>query len=348
MERERRKIGVALVGCGRISERHLTAFKDNSELCEALAVCDVIKERAEKAAEISGAKPYTSYQEMLEHPGIEVVFIATPSGTHPELGIAAARAGKHVVTEKPIGITLESVDELIKTCDDKNVRLFVIKQNRLNATMQLLKRAFEKGRFGKVYLAQVNVFWQRPQEYYEQAKWRGTWEFDGGAFMNQASHYIDALYWLLGDAESVMAYTATMARRIEAEDTGIAVIKFRNQAIASVNVTMLAYPKNFEGSITIIGEKGTVKIGGIALNRVEHWQFSDYDDDDKLILESNYNPPNIYGFGHTAYFKNVFDVLSGKAQPETHGRAGRKSLELILAIYRSSRDGKKISLPLNF
>jgi len=245
-----------------------------------------------------------------------------------------------------MGITLSAVDEFIKTCDEAGVHLFVVKQNRLNSTMQAVKRAIDKGRFGRLYMAQSNVFWTRPQDYYDSAKWRGTWEFDGGAFMNQASHYVDMLYWLIGEPESVMASTATMARHIETEDTGAAIIKFRNGVIATMSVTMLAYPKNFEGSITLLGEKGTVRIGGVAINKIEKWDFADYDDDDKDILNSNYTPPNVYGFGHSAYLHNVLDVLEGKAQPETDGRSGRKSLEMIHAIYRSARENKSITLPL--
>jgi UDP-N-acetyl-2-amino-2-deoxyglucuronate dehydrogenase len=195
-------------------------------------------------------------------------------------------------------------------------------------------------------MAQSNVFWQRPQAYYDQEKWRGTWEFDGGAFMNQASHYVDAIYWLLGNVDSVMAYTATMARRIEAEDTGCAILHFRSGIIATLNVTMLTYPKNFEGSITIIGEKGTVKVGGFAVNKIEKWEFEDYDDDDKVATDTAYQPPNVYGFGHNPYYRNVIDVLLGKAVPATNGRDGRKSVEIIQAIYRSAKTGKRVSLPL--
>jgi len=197
-------------------------------------------------------------------------------------------------------------------------------------------------------MVNVNVFWTRPQEYYNAAKWRGTWELDGGAFMNQASHYVDMIEWLIGPVESVMAHTATLERKIETEDTGSASIKFRNGAIGSLNVTMLTYPRNLEGSITIIGEKGTVKLGGVALNQIEHWEFETYDDDDKMVDEVGYTPTNIYGFGHTRYYENVINTLCGKEEPNTGGRDGRKSLELIQAIYMSSRDGKKITLPLEF
>ena len=213
----------------------------------------------------------------------DAVALCTPSGLHPKHGIIAARAGKHVICEKPMAISLEDADALVAECDAAGVQLFVVKQNRLNPSIQLLKRAIDRGRFGRIYLANTTVRWTRPQEYYDQAPWRGTWEFDGGAIMNQASHYVDLIQWLVGPVESVMAKTATLARRIESEDTGVAVLKFRSGALGVIEVTMLTYPRNLEGSITILGEKGTVKVGGTAVNRVEHWTFADYDDDDKLV-----------------------------------------------------------------
>jgi UDP-N-acetyl-2-amino-2-deoxyglucuronate dehydrogenase len=222
----------------------------------------------------------------------------------------------------------------------------VVKQNRLNPSVQLLKRAVDKGRFGRIFLANTSVRWNRPQEYYDAASWRGTWEFDGGAFMNQASHYVDLIQWLLGPVESVVAKTATQARRIEAEDSGVAVLKFRSGALGVIEVNVLTYPKNWEGSITIIGEKGTAKIGGTAVNKVEHWVFAEYDDDDKLIETSGTNPPTVYGFGHEGYYRNVLAVLRGESQPDTDGRAGRKSLELILGIYESAKTGRDVPLPL--
>ncbi len=338
-------IKFAIVGCGRISKNHVEAISQAAE-AELIAVCDTLTDRAQKLGEELGIDWYTDYSKMLEREDIDVVAICTPSGLHPEHGILAARAGKHIVCEKPMGITLEKVDEFIKVCDAQKVRLFVVKQNRLNTTMQLLKKAIDKGRFGRIYMIQSNVLWTRPQEYYDMAKWRGTWEFDGGAFMNQASHYVDSLQWLIGPVDRVMAITTTAARNIETEDTGSVVMQFRNGIIGSMNVTMCVYPKNLEGSITVIGEKGTAKIGGIALNEVEHWDFSDYDDDDKIVTESNYTPPNVYGFGHLAYYSNVINVLKGRSVPDTDGRSGRKSLELILAIYKSARDNISVSLPL--
>ncbi|MCB5260034.1 MAG: Gfo/Idh/MocA family oxidoreductase [Candidatus Cloacimonetes bacterium] len=340
------KVKLGIIGCGRISKNHLEAVSQIPE-AEFVAVCDCIPERAKQVAEEYGvSKIYYDHHEMLKQEKLDLVSICTPSGIHPDLGIDVANAKVNVLTEKPMAINIESADKLIKTCDENHVKLFVVKQNRLNSTMQLLKRAVEKNRFGRIYMAQANVFWQRPQSYYDAAKWRGTWEFDGGAYMNQASHYVDAIYWLLGNVDSVSAFTATMARKIEAEDTGSAILKFRSGIIATINVTMLTYPKNFEGSITIIGEKGIVKVGGVAVNKIEKWEFEDYDDDDRIALDSNYVPPNVYGFGHNPYYRNVIDVLLNKAEPSTDGRDGRKSVEIIQAIYRSAKTGKKVSLPL--
>jgi UDP-N-acetyl-2-amino-2-deoxyglucuronate dehydrogenase len=228
------------------------------------------------------------------------------------------------------------------------VRMFVVKQNRCNDTLQLLKRAIEQGRFGRIYSVAVNVFWTRPQEYYDSAKWRGTWEFDGGAFMNQASHYIDLLDWLVGPVESVMAYTGTLARNIEVEDSGVAAVRWRNGALGTVNVTMLAYPKNLEGSITILGEKGTVRVGGVAVNDIEHWEFAESHSDDAKIKDASYQTSSVYGFGHPRYYDNVISTLRGEAEADTDGREGLKSLEILIALYLSSRDGRKVSLPLEY
>ena len=336
---------IALAGCGRISKNHFDAIEKVDGL-ELVAVCDVDPTRAEQAARERGVACFTSYEKMLKDANADVITIATPSGLHTDQGIAAANAGKHVVMEKPMAISLTGADALVHACDKAGVQLFVVKQNRLNPPIQLLKHAIDKNRFGRVYMASCTVHWARPQEYYDQAPWRGTWEFDGGAFMNQASHYVDLIQWLMGPVESVMAKTATLARRIETEDTGVAVLKFRSGALGSIQVTMLAYPRNLEGSITILGEKGSVKIGGTAVNKVDFWQFAEYDDDDKLIEAVETNPPNVYGLGHQGYYRNVLAVLRGEAKPDTDGRAGRKSLELILGIYESAKTGREVPLPL--
>ena len=236
----------------------------------------------------------------------------------------------------------------MRACDEAGVRLFVVKQNRRNATLQLLKKAIEKKRFGKIYMVNLNVFWTRPQSYYDQGGWRGRWEYDGGAFMNQASHYVDLVDWLIGPLESLQAYTATLGRDIEAEDTGVISLRWRSGALGSMNVTMLTYPKNLEGSITILGEKGTVKIGGMAVNEVQHWEFENADPDDAKVMEASYETTSVYGFGHPLYYDNVINVLRGEAQPETDGREGLKSLEVIIATYLSARDGKRVALPLDY
>jgi UDP-N-acetyl-2-amino-2-deoxyglucuronate dehydrogenase len=336
---------IAFSGCGRISKNHFDAIAKIDGL-KLAAVCDADPTRAAAAGAERKVPHFTSYERMLAETETELVTIATPSGLHPAQGILAAQAGRHVVMEKPMAISLTGADQLVQACDKAGVHLFVVKQNRLNPPVQLLKRAVDRGRFGRIYLASCTVHWARPQEYYDQAPWRGTWEFDGGAFMNQASHYVDLIQWLMGPVESVMAKTATLARRIETEDSGVAILKFRSGALGTIEVTMLAYPRNLEGSITLLGEKGSAKIGGTAVNKIEHWEFAEYDDDDKLVELADTSPPNVYGLGHEGYYRNVLSVLRGEAKPDTDGRAGRKSLELILGIYESAKTGREVPLPL--
>ncbi len=338
-------VRVALVGCGRISRNHFEAIAKVSEL-ELVSVCDAVVDRAREAGTAFGVPAFTSIDEMLATVPSHLVVVCTPSGMHPQHGITAAQAGRHVLTEKPMAISLEGADRLVQACDTAGVHLFVVKQNRLNPPIQLLKRAVDKGRFGRIFMANTTVRWTRPQDYYDAESWRGTWEFDGGAIMNQASHYVDLMQWLVGPVESVMAKTATQARRIEAEDSGVAILKFRSGALGVIEVNVLTYPRNLEGSITILGERGSVKIGGTAVNRVEHWAFDTYDDDDKLVEAANTSPPSVYGFGHEGYYRNLLPVLRGTAKPDTDGRAGRKSLELILGIYESAKTGREMPIPL--
>lgn len=341
-----KKVNIALVGCGRIAEKHIEALMKLPDDYRITAVCDTVAENLSKAVEITGAKGYASYDDLLEKEKPDLITLCTPSGLHAAQGIKAAKKHIHVLSEKPMATRLKDADDLIRTCDEQGVRLFVVKQNRLNSTIQLLRRAIDKGRFGRIFTVEVNVFWARPQSYYDAAKWRGTWEFDGGAFLNQASHYVDLITWLIGPPESVCAITGTLARKIEAEDTGAAVIRFRNGAIGSMTVTMLTWPKNLEGSITVIGERGTVRIGGIAVNDIKHWEFDQYDDDDKVVETASYKVESVYGFGHLGYYKNVADSLLRGIDAHTDGREGRKSLELIEAIYISARDKRFVNLPL--
>ena len=273
--------------------------------------------------------------------------ICTPSGIHAEQTELCAKHGVNVMTEKPMATRWSDGVRMVKICDKAGVRLFVVKQNRRNPTLQLLKRAIKENRFGKIHMVHLNVFWSRPQEYYDQAPWRGTWEFDGGAFMNQASHYVDLLEWLIGPIDKVQAMMST-TRDIEVEDTGVLNVKWRNGALGSMSVTMLTYPKNLEGSITILGEKGTVRIGGVAVNDIQHWEFDEPKDYDDEVKEANYQTTSVYGFGHSLYYSNVVEVLRGNTEPETDGREGLKSLEILIAAYLSARDGKTISLPLEY
>lgn len=343
-----RKIRVALVGCGRIADNHFRAIETHSDRMEVVDVCDVDPAALARAVERTGAAGHSHLDALLGVTTADMVILTTPSGLHPDQTVQIAASGRHVMTEKPMATRWHDGIRMVRACDEANVRLFVVKQNRRNATLQLLKSAVEKGRFGKIYSVAVNVFWTRPQEYYDSAKWRGTWEFDGGAFMNQASHYIDLLDWLVGPVESVMAYTATLARNIEVEDSGVAALRWRSGAMGTLNVTMLTYPKNMEGSITILGEKGTVRIGGMAVNEIQKWEFSEPDVDDEQLANVSYETTSVYGFGHPLYYDNVINSLRGDAEPETDGREGLKSLELLIAMYLSSRDGKRIALPLEY
>lgn len=341
-------ISFGLVGCGRISERHVAALQAHAGMARIADVCDIAPEALSAAADRTGARAHASLSDLLVHGSCEAVILCTPSGLHPWQAIECAQAGKHVVTEKPMATRWQDGLAMVKACDRARVKLFVVKQNRKNATLQLLKRAIGEGRFGRIYMVNVNVFWSRPQEYYDSADWRGTWEIDGGAFMNQASHYVDLLDWLIGPVASVNAMTATLERNIEVEDTGVLNIRWRSGALGSMNVTMLTFPQNLEGSITILGEKGSVRVGGVAVNEIQHWQFADARDYDAQIESTNYATESVYGFGHGAYYDNVIKTLRGEAEAETDGREGLKSLELLIATYLSARDGRTVSLPLEY
>jgi UDP-N-acetyl-2-amino-2-deoxyglucuronate dehydrogenase len=343
-----RRIRFALVGCGRISANHFDAIAKHADRAELVAVCDIDPKALEAAEARTGAPGFRSLDDLLAGSDPDVVILSTPSGLHAEQAVRVASAGRHVMTEKPMATRWRDGKRMVAACDQAGVHLFVVKQNRRNATLQLLKRAVSRGRFGRIYMVNINVFWNRPQSYYDSAGWRGTWEFDGGAFMNQASHYVDLLDWLIGPVESVQAYTATLERNIQVEDTGVVSIRWRTGALGSMNVTMLTYPRNFEGSITIIGEKGTVRVGGMAVNRIDHWEFAEPDADDELVQQASYETTSVYGFGHPGYYDNVIKSLRGEAAPDTDGREGLHSLEILIATYLSARDGRRVALPLEY
>lgn len=343
-----RKIRFALVGCGRISKNHFAAIEKHGDCCELTDVADVNADALAAAVAMTGARGHRSLTALLESTSADCIILATPSGLHSAQTIQVAQSGRHIMTEKPMATRWKDGLAMVEAGDRAGVHVFVVKQNRHNATLQLLKKAVTENHFGRIYSVAVNVFWTRPQEYYDSANWRGTWEFDGGAFMNQASHYIDLLDWLIGPVESVMAYTGTLARNIQVEDTGVAALRWRNGAMGTLNVTMLTHPKNYEGSITILGEKGTVRIGGVAVNEIEHWEFADDWTEEEALKDASYVTSSVYGFGHPLFYNNVIETLSGKAKAHTDGREGLKSLELLVALYLSARDGKRVALPLEY
>jgi UDP-N-acetyl-2-amino-2-deoxyglucuronate dehydrogenase len=336
------------VGCGRIADKHFEALERHAERAELVAVCDSDGRALERAVARTQAEGFASLEQLLARSNADAVILATPSGLHAAQTIQAAEAGRHVITEKPMATRWEHGKAMVEACDRAGVQLFVVKQNRRNATIRALKGAIDRGRFGRIHMVTVNVFWCRPQSYYDSAPWRGTWEFDGGAFMNQASHYVDLLDWLIGPVASVSAFTATLERRIEVEDTGAAIVRWRNGALGSINVTMLTHRQNYEGSITVLGEHGTVRVGGVAVNEIEHWEFADADPDDEKIRTASYATTSVYGFGHPLYYDNVISSLRGETRPETDGREGLRSLELLIGIYLSARDGRPVGLPLEY
>ena len=342
-----RKIRIAIVGCGRISKNHFGSIEQHQDDIELVSICDIQQDVLSEHEAKYKVKGYLDLEQMLENEKLDLVAICTPSGIHADQTEICAKYRVNVMTEKPMATRWDDGVRMVKACDDMGIRLFVVKQNRRNSTLQLLKRAIEEKRFGKIHMVHLNIFWTRPQEYYDQAKWRGTWEFDGGAFMNQASHYVDLLDWLIGPIDKVQAMMST-TRDIEVEDTGVLNIKWRNGALGSMSVTMLTYPKNLEGSIIILGEKGTVRIGGVAVNNIQHWEFEETKDYDEKVKEVNYKTTSVYGFGHPLYYNNVVEVLRGNIEPETDGREGLKSLEVLIAAYLSARDGQTISLPLEY
>jgi UDP-N-acetyl-2-amino-2-deoxyglucuronate dehydrogenase len=343
-----RPIRFALVGCGRISANHIEALRQHSAQAQLVAVCDVQPQALAAAVQRTGAAGYASMDALLAQSNADVVVLATPSGLHPRQAMQAAAAGRHVLSEKPMATKWDEGMQMVRACREAGVKLFVVKQNRLNPTMQQLKAAIDQGRFGRIVMCTVNVFWTRPQSYYDEAPWRGRWDMDGGAFLNQASHYVDMVDWLIGPVDSVHAYTATLARDIEAEDTGVMSLRLRRGALASINVTMLTHGRNFEGSITLLGERGTVRIGGVAVNEIQHWQFDEARPEDAQVLDASYQPASVYGPGHPLYYDNVIRTLRGEAHAEVDGYEGLRSLEVVIAAYRSARDGVRVGLPLVF
>lgn len=336
----------ALLGCGRIAKRHSELLGHNQiEGAGLSAVCDIDEVKAKKIGEQFGVPYFTDMHEMLKKTNIDVVTVLTESGYHAKHVLELAQYKKHIVVEKPMALTLDDADEMIQACDEAGVKLFVVKQNRFNVPVVKTREALEEGRFGKLVMGTVRVRWCRPQAYYDQDSWRGTWALDGGVLTNQASHHIDLLEWMMGDVESVQAMSRTALVNIEAEDTAIVNIRFRNGALGIVEATTAVRPKDLEGSLSIMGEEGTVEIGGFAVNQMKVWNFEEtLAGDDEVMGEYSVNPPNVYGFGHQAYYEHVVDSILNNKKHLVDGLVGRKSLELINAIYESIETKKEVFL----
>jgi UDP-N-acetyl-2-amino-2-deoxyglucuronate dehydrogenase len=339
-------LNVALLGCGRIAKRHSELLGEH-QIGEAglAAVCDVVEEKARAVGKRYAIPHFTDMHEMMSDVPIDVVVILTESGLHADHVIALAPYRKHIVVEKPMALSLADADRMIAACDRAGIKLFVIKQNRFNVPIVKTRQALEAGRFGRLVMGTVRVRWCRTQQYYDQDPWRGTWALDGGVLTNQASHHVDMLEWMMGDVESVFAMSRTALVSIEAEDTAVVTLKFANGALGVIEATTATRPKDLEGSLSILGEGGTVVVGGFAMNRMEVWSFgTSLPGDDDVLQQYSVNPPNVYGFGHKAYYEHVVDCILHDRKQLVDGLEGRKSLELITAIYESIETGRQVAL----
>jgi len=350
------KTNIAILGCGRISKSHIAAIHKQKEKCNLIALCDTSEHNLDSAFEYAKnlfnndenfkTLKFNNFKKLLSEKNknkikIDLLVICTPSGLHPAQSIEAAKHKINICTEKPMALTVKDGREMIRICKDEKVKLFVVKQNRLNSTLKDLKERIKQGKFGRIGIVNLNVFWHRPQSYYEQADWRGTKKLDGGALMNQASHYVDLLEWLFGPIESVSATLATISRDIESEDTAVLNFKWKDGTLGSMAVTMITYPKNIEGSITVIGDKGSAKVGGEALNKYEFFFFEDTFNENE-INSTNYKIKNVYGSGHYEYYENMIDSLTNNGNPICDGESGLSSIKIINAAYLSSKKGERI------
>jgi predicted dehydrogenase len=339
-------LNFALVGCGRIAKRHSELLGEGViDGARLSAVCDIDAAKAERVGTRFSVPHFTDLHEMMRKAKVDVVSVLTESGHHALNVIELASYGKHVVVEKPMALTLDDADEMIRVCDQAGVKLFVVKQNRFNVPILKLREALEQGRFGKLVMGTVRVRWCRTQEYYDQAPWRGTWALDGGVLSNQASHHIDMLEWMMGDVDSVFAMGTTALVKIEAEDTATVAVRFKSGALGLVEATTATRPRDLEGSLSILGEGGTVEVGGFAMNEMKVWNFVERrQGDDEVMARYSVNPPNVYGFGHQAYYEHVVDCIINDRQHLVDGLEGRKSLELISAIYESIETRREVAL----
>jgi predicted dehydrogenase len=338
----------ALVGCGRIAKRHseLLGFGQING-ARLVAACDVVEEKSRAIGQQFGIPHYTDMHVMMQREAVDVVVVLTESGNHARNVMDLAGYGKHIVVEKPMALTLGDADDMINACARQGVRLFVVKQNRFNVPVIKLREALDQGRFGRLVLGTVRVRWCRPQGYYDQAPWRGTWAMDGGVLTNQASHHVDLLRWMFGEVESVCGHGATLLADIEAEDTAVASIRFRSGALGVIEATTAARPRDLEGSMSVLGEGGAVEIAGFAVNKMKTWNFVESSQgDDQVMDRYSVNPPNVYGFGHQAYYDHVVRCILEGGPNLVDGASGRTSLELINAIYESIESGAQVRLPV--
>ena len=339
-------LNVGLVGCGKIAERHAAILSSGQVVGAGLGgVTDLIAERRDKFSQIFQTKSFQTAEDLAASPDIDILSILTPSGCHVDDIRRLAPFGKPIVVEKPLALRLSEADEIIEICDHFDVKLFVVKQNRFNKPIIELRKAIDGGRFGKLTLGTVRLRWCRRQSYYDQALWRGTWQFDGGVLTNQASHHIDLLIWMMGEVESVFAKSTHALASIEAEDTAVVLLKFTNGALGIIEATTATRPVDLEGSLSILGEKASVVVGGFAANELTTWEFEHSGEYDAHIkANSSRNPENVNGYAHQRYYEHVVDCVSNNRQQLVDGLAGRKSLELISAIYESIETGKEVFL----
>ena len=341
----------ALIGCGRISQNHLSAAIENGLRVEAL--CDIYPQAMESLAANSGlerARMYTDYREMLDKEDLDLVAITTKSSHHAASTLDCIDKGVHIIVEKPMALSLADADAIIQESARKNVKVCSCHQNRFNKPIQKVRSALENGDFGRMMYASATIRWSKNRDYYKQAAWRGTWEEDGGALMNQCIHNIDLLRWMMGDGiVEVFAYTDQLVHNyIEAEDFGMAVIKFANGGYGAVEGTTTIYPANLEETLCLFGTEGTVKIGGEALNRIEHWNMKGSTENaESLQKQFSEQPSNIYGFGHTPLYKDMIRAICDNRKPYVDAVDGRNAIELVLAIYESSAQGRPVTLPLS-
>ena len=353
VDAETRKImKYALIGCGRISKNHIIAAKENK--LEIVAVCDIVPENMERVLALNGLeqdmsiKLYTDYKQLIAENELELVSIATESGLHAEIALFCIQAGIHVIIEKPMAMSLADADKIISLSEEKGVKVSACHQNRFNIAVQEMRRALEQGRFGKLSHGSIHVRWNRNQEYYTQAPWRGTWAQDGGALMNQCIHGIDLLRWSFGDeVESVYGVTKQQFHHyLEAEDIGMAVVKFKNGAVATIEGTTNVYPQTLEETLYVFGENGTVKLGGKSTNNIDVWDFADETDADAKNKSLEEQTSNVYGNGHARLFADVVDAIQSDRAPYVDAYAGRRALEMILAIYKSQKTGEVVKFPV--